>query len=57
MRAVKRERYGKKELEQLKTVLGLKGVNTNEVEMEDLNKIATGKKQNKNNPLHEQCYV
>lgn len=42
MRASKRERYGQKELERLKTMLG---INTTDVEMkeENLNDIAVGK--------------
>lgn len=34
MRAIKRERYGKKELEKLKTMLGL---NTTDIDMKDEN--------------------
>ncbi|XP_012281726.1 uncharacterized protein C12orf31 homolog [Orussus abietinus] len=40
-KAVKRERYGAKELERLKKTLGLDGNSTGDVEMAELSKIAT----------------
>lgn len=41
-RAIKRERYGAKELERLKKTLGI-NENTQDVEMSDISNIATSK--------------
>lgn len=42
-RAVKRIRYGEKELARLKKTLGIDENGSNEVEMKDIEEIATGK--------------
>lgn len=43
-RAVKRERYGAKELARLKKTLGIDESTATEVDMKDITEIATGKK-------------
>lgn len=42
-RAIKRERYGAKELERLKKTLGIKENGTQDVEMSEISDIVTGK--------------
>lgn len=42
-RAIKRERYGAKELERLKKTLGINENGTQDVEMSDISNIATSK--------------
>lgn len=42
-RAIKRERYAAKELDRLKKIVGIDDKAPNDVEMSDINKIATGK--------------
>lgn len=42
-RAVKRERYGAKELDRLKKTLGISENGTQDVEMSEISEIATGK--------------
>lgn len=41
MRAIKRERYGKKELDRLKKTLGIEETQTNEVNMEEIAEVVT----------------
>ena len=42
-RAIKRERYGAKELERLKNTLGISESGAQDVEMPEISEIATGK--------------